>query len=73
MDNPPTRPTGPTQPTPPRYLFLRNTLGWLGRFWDRGAGHKAVLLTAIPLLTICACCSGGSIFALAFSATPLGQ
>jgi hypothetical protein len=66
-------PTQPTQPTQPRYRFLRNTLGWLGRFWDRGAGHKAVLLIAIPLLTICACCSGGTIFAVAFSATPLGQ
>ncbi len=63
----------PTRPTQPRHQLLRNTLGWLGRFWDRGAGHKAVLLTAIPLLTICACCSGGTIFAVTFSATPLGQ
>ena len=41
----------------------------LGRWWDKGIWYRIALLAVIPLLAVCACCSGFTVFAF----SPQGQ
>lgn len=42
---------------------------WLVHWWHAGPWHKAALLALVPLLAVCACCSGSVVVAM----TPYGQ
>jgi len=51
--------------------YIRQTLGAFGkrlldglsRWWDRGIWYRLALFAVIPVLAICACCSGFTVFA----------
>ena len=49
--------------------FGKRLLDGLSRWWDRGIWYRLALFAVIPVLAICACCSGFTVFAF----SPQGQ
>ena len=58
-----------------RIAYIRQSLDafefldGLSRWWDRGIWYRLALFAVIPVLAICACCSGFTVFAF----SPQGQ